>query len=263
MPAIVTDLVDHARPILLLAVASHIEAKAIRSALAVSAPLDQTPQRASSSDDRACPWTLEPIFPNVDLLVSGVGKVNAAAAVAATIEPDRHVGVLSLGIAGILPSATPPAIGDIVVASAMRYPDEGLDTPEGYRSLAQMGFPHGPFDEGMGLTATPTWSRLLHDRLTAALHNIDATSPRVHLGPIATVSTCSGTDGLANQVASRTAAIAEAMEGAAACQVAAWHALRFAEVRVLSNTTGDRSRQQWNMKGSLAMLGRVAAAICL
>lgn len=255
--ALVTDLVDTARPFLLLAVASHLEAKAIRFAVGAPEPA-QSPPRPHVSDT---PWSFERIAPNVDLLVTGVGKVNAAAAVATMLEHHRHAGVLSLGIAGILPSATPPAIGDVVIASAMRYSDEGLDTPDGYRSLSQMGFPHGPFDEGLGLAATPTWSRLLHDGLAAALQHTDATSPHVHLGPIATVSTCSGTDALAQQVASRTSAIAEAMEGAAACQVAAWHALKFAEVRVLSNTTGDRSRQQWDMPRSLAMLGRVASAL--
>jgi futalosine hydrolase len=258
--ALVTDLVDNARPFLLLAVASHLEANAIRSAVGAPVPA-QSPPRPLVSDT---PWSFERIAPNVDLLVTGVGKVNAAAAVATMLEHHRHAGVLSLGIAGILPSAMPPAIGDVVVASSMRYSDEGLDTPDGYRSLSQMGFPHGPFDEGLGLAATPNWSRLLHDRLTALLGDQPAApTPRVHLGPIATVSTCSGTDALAHQVASRTSALAEAMEGAAACQVAAWHALKFAEVRVLSNTTGDRARQQWDMKGSLAMLGRVAAAICL
>lgn len=265
MPALVAELVDCARPYLLLAVASQIEATAIRHALADATSGTETARPASGPTVGPSPWSIERIAPNVDLLVTGVGKVNAAAAVATMLNPGRHAGVLSLGIAGILPhNGAPPSIADVVVASAMRYPDEGLDTPDGYQSLSQMGFPHGPFDEGLGLTATPSWSRLLHERLTAELGaHADASPPRVHLGAIATVSTCSGTDALARQVASRTSAIAEGMEGAAACQVAAWHALNFAEVRVLSNTTGDRARQQWDMKRSLAMLGRVASAICL
>lgn len=265
MPALVAELVDCARPSLLLAVASQIEAAAIRHALADATSGTETARPESGPTVGPSPWSIERIAPNVDLLVTGVGKVNAAAAIATMLDPRRHAGVLSLGIAGILPhDGTPLSIADVVVASAMRYPDEGLDTPDGYCSLARMGFPHGPFDDGLGLTATPTWSRLLHERLTAILgDHADAPPPRVYLAPIATVSTCSGTDALAHQVVARTNAIAEGMEGAAACQVAAWHALNFAEVRVLSNTTGDRTRQQWDMKRSLAMLGRVAAAICV
>lgn len=259
MSTIVSSLVTSRRPVLLVAVASQLEARAIRDAL------DLAPSTAAASGPRVSdtPWILERVGPGVELVVTGVGKVNAAAAVASILEPRRHVGVLSLGIAGILPQADPlPRIGDVVVASAMRYPDEGLETPDGYRSLAQMGFPHGPFDAGLGLAATPDWASTLHQRLGAAMSAIDSVC-QVHLGPIATVSTCSGTDALAQQVCSRTDAIAEAMEGAAVCQVAAWRAMKFAEVRVLSNTTGNRASQQWDMKGALAMLGRVAAAVCL
>ena len=259
MSTIVSSLVTSARPVLLLAVASQLEARAIRERLG----LDPSPAAASGPRVGDTPWILERVGPGVELVVTGVGKVNAAAAVASSLEPHRHVGVLSLGIAGILPQDGPrPVIGDVVVASAMRYPDEGLETPDGYRSLAQLGFPHGPFDGGLGFAATPDWAATLHQRLGAALARNDSAC-RVHLGPIATVSTCSGTDALAQQVYSRTEAIAEAMEGAAVCQVAAWRAMKFAEVRVLSNTTGNRASQQWDMKSALSVLGRVAAAVCL
>jgi futalosine hydrolase len=73
---------------------------------------------------------------------------------------------------------------------------------------------------------------------------------------IATVSTCSGTDAAATEIAHRTGAAAEAMEGAAVGLVAFRHKVAFAEVRVISNTTGDRSRQVWALEESLAELGK-------
>jgi futalosine hydrolase len=62
-------------------------------------------------------------------------------------------------------------------------------------------------------------------------------------------------------VRDRTGAVAEAMEGAAVALVA--HRLRIpmAEVRVVSNTTGSRPRQVWDLKGALARLSDLAAAL--
>lgn len=250
MAAFATTLSTVDRPRVLLAVASNIEAAGVRNALGVAAPQPLHPQVGR------IPWRIEALSPCIDMVVTGVGKVNAAAGVASTLH-DAHAGVISLGIGGIL-QRSGATIGDVVIASAMRYPDEGLETPDGYTPLAAMGFPHGPFDEGLGLIAPGDWVAAVRERLLATLAE---PSVRVHVGPIATVSTCSGTDALAQQVARRTGAVAEAMEGAAACQVAAWHGVKFAEVRVLSNTTGDRLRQQWDIKRALETLARVAAAI--
>lgn len=76
-------------------------------------------------------------------------------------------------------------------------------------------------------------------------------------GPVATVSTCSGLDSLAGQVRARTGALAEAMEGAAVGQVAHRLGIPFGELRVVSNTTGDRPRQVWDLKGALERLAAV------
>jgi futalosine hydrolase len=54
------------------------------------------------------------------------------------------------------------------------------------------------------------------------------------------------------------------MEGAAVALAAVRLGLAFGELRVISNTTGDRARQQWDLKGALARLtdviGRLRAA---
>lgn len=75
-------------------------------------------------------------------------------------------------------------------------------------------------------------------------------------GVIATVSWCSGDDGCAAGVVSRTGAIAEAMEGAA-CAVATQlsdPSIRTGELRVISNTTGNRSKQVWDLDLALKNL---------
>ncbi len=176
---------------------------------------------------------------------SGIGKVNAALAVAHCARELPFHAVVSLGIAGALPGSN-LAIGDTVVADRSVYADEGLQTPTGFVGCAAMGFPLGPFGD-RGIPTEPA--------LLAALSALG------RVGPIATVSTCSGTHAAADAVVLRTGAIAEAMEGAAIGHAAQRHGLAFAEVRVISNTTGDREGQVWDLKGALGVLKSVAAVL--
>ena len=86
--------------------------------------------------------------------------------------------------------------------------------------------------------------------------------PLVHYeGIIATVSTCSGTDLRAEQVAVRTGAEYENMEGAAVGLVAYRLRRRFAEVRIVSNTTGERPRQRWEIVAALDSLSKFSASL--
>lgn len=189
------------------------------------------------------------VVSGVDLVLTGIGKSNAAGAVARVFDAERHIGVLNLGIGGMLPGAEQAgvALGTVVNATASVFADEGIVTEKGFTDCAGMGFPLGDFHG----SAVPTDPRVA-SRIRSTI-NIS--------GRVATVSTCSGTDALALQAAERTGAIVEAMEGAAVGLVC--HRLRvpFAEVRVVSNTTGDRERQQWDMKGAVSKLELVASAL--
>jgi nucleoside phosphorylase len=70
---------------------------------------------------------------------------------------------------------------------------------------------------------------------------------------------------MAHQVRGRTGAIAECMEGAAVAHVGVRLGIATGELRVISNTTGDRSGQRWDLKGALSALekviGRLAASL--
>jgi futalosine hydrolase len=81
----------------------------------------------------------------------------------------------------------------------------------------------------------------------------------LHRGVIATVATCSGTDALAVEVERRTGAIAEAMEGAAVVHAALRLGLPGGEVRVISNSTGDRAKQQWDIARAFAAMHTLGA----
>ncbi|HMN40157.1 MAG TPA: futalosine hydrolase [Phycisphaerales bacterium] len=235
----------------LVVVAAPAEAKAVASGLGCSPP-----ERDREPVDAGDGWRL---------LRSGVGKVNAAGAVTRWLP---HAGpqpiVLNLGVCGSLPHANaPPPLLSVVVASACTYADEGAITPAGFVDTAALGFPmwDGAHSANGHCPAISTDAHL-RQALAGALRSELGSALRV--GPIATVSTCSGTDASATDAAARTGALAEAMEGAAIAHALgprAGVAPGFAEIRVVSNTTGDRDRQTWDLPGSLAVLTRVASLL--
>lgn len=198
---------------------------------------------ASQLEANACGLAVLPLWEpiacadRVDVVLTGVSKASAAGGVATALGP-AHCGVVSLGIGGQLPGAAVPIRACTVAASSV-FADDGIETPRGYQSCAELGFP--ALDQGDEVAGDREWV----GRLIAA----GCTLVRV-----ATVSTCSGTDARAHEVVRRTGAQVEAMEGAAAGLVAVRRGVRFVEVRVVSNTTGDRERQVWDMQGALAGL---------
>ena len=92
---------------------------------------------------------------------------------------------------------------------------------------------------------------------------LDMAGAVFRIGPIATVATCSGTDEAADAIARRTGALAEAMEGAAVVHAARRLRVPALEVRAISNTTGDRDRQVWDLAGGLAALGAAVRELAI
>jgi futalosine hydrolase len=218
-----------ARPLnlTLLAVAAPAEARAVLRALGADEQLAEQH------------WHPHPVSPRFTVLITGIGKANAAAALARALDPERHAAVISVGVAGALPGSN-LQLGAAVAATACLYADEGLQTPAGFQDCAAMGFPLGPW---------PGPSIPVDAALLAQLREVADAA-----GPIATVSTCSGTDALAEQVRRRTGAVAESMEGAAIAHVAARLGVPAGELRIISNTCGDRPAQRWDLPGALARL---------
>jgi len=189
---------------------------------------------------------------DVVVVSAGVGRVNAAVAVARMlVGAPLPRAILSAGVAGVLPSPDPPVIGDTVVGSASTYHEEGIVHEHGFSDVASMGFPllPGTTADGNRLPADP----MLASAVIGAL-------PYATLGPIATVATCSGTDAHAAAVRERTHAVVEAMEGAAVLHTAAIFGVPAIEIRTISNTTGDREHQQWNLDLALDRLRAAAAS---
>ncbi|MGH7133104.1 MAG: futalosine hydrolase [Phycisphaerales bacterium] len=223
----------------LVAVAAPAEARAVLGGLG---------EPKADSGAAESPWRLVTVSDRFDLVVTGVGKANAAGAMARLADPARHGAVLSVGVAGALrKGGIELPLRATVAAEAAAYADEGSATEQGFVDIAAMGF--APVaGGGMTFAADPALVKLLRP-------GVDA------VGVVATVSTCSGTDALAAEIARRTGAVAEEMEGAAVAQTALRLGIPFAEVRVISNTTGDRSKQRWDLKGALERLSDLCARL--
>jgi len=174
----------------------------------------------------------------VTAIVSGIGRTNAAAATTeAILTHGPFDGVICAGIAGALPGSGLD-IGSVVIASTCVYAEEGLLTPTGFVTMDALGFALGDFEGN----AVPVSEAMLE------------AAGGLSIGPIATVATCSGTNSAAAEVVRRTGAVAEAMEGAAVVHAAMRLRVPAIELRAISNTTGDRAHQQWDIQSAFTAL---------
>lgn len=179
------------------------------------------------------PWAGDP-----RTQVLGVGKVAATLALTRRVLEQRPAAVVAFGVAGAYPGG--PAIGEACWVTHDWLVDEGVETPDGFLSLERLRLgARGPFVADAALT----------DALDARL---GGGVPRV-VG--ATVSTCSGTDAraAAYQLACPGVQV-ESMEGAAVGAVCTTLGIPWAQLRVISNRTGDRERGGWDLAGALARL---------
>jgi futalosine hydrolase len=176
------------------------------------------------------------------VVAGGIGRTNAAAATTAAILSDGPFRwIINAGVAGALPRSE-LGVGDIVIANKCVYFEEGLMTQDGFQDMEKMGFCLGNFS-GNDVPVDP-WM-------------LERLSQLGSVAPIATVATCSGSDEQAHAVYERTGCVCEAMEGAAVVHAAGRLGAPGIEIRAISNSTGNRDSQNWDMKLALNNLGQV------
>ncbi|WP_248930999.1 futalosine hydrolase [Paenibacillus hamazuiensis] len=175
-----------------------------------------------------------------DVVAGGVGPASAAASTASALAAGDYRLAISAGIAGGF--AGRADIGSLVVASGIVAADLGAETPEGFRSVDELGFGSARCDVDAELAG----------RLTAALQA--AGLPAV-LGPVLTVSTATGTAATADELAARVpGAAAEAMEGYGVAVAARQRGVPLLEIRAISNRVGPRDRSAWRIGDALQAL---------
>ncbi|WP_204343703.1 futalosine hydrolase [Paenibacillus elgii] len=183
-----------------------------------------------------------------DVVAGGVGPAASAASAAKALAAAEYGMVVSAGIGGGFPGRA--EIGSLVVADAIVAADLGAETPEGFRSVDELGFGSSRIAVDASLAA----------RLTEALQSAGLPA---HTGPVLTVSTVTGTAATASELAARMpGAAAEAMEGFGVAVAARDRGLPALELRAISNAVGPRDREAWRIKEALDAL-EAAGAILL
>ncbi|MEM7153205.1 MAG: futalosine hydrolase [Myxococcota bacterium] len=186
----------------------------------------------------AAPKEGEPFASDPRFSELGVGKVAATVALTRLMLERSPQQVVLFGVAGAHPGG--PEVGQACLVESDWLADEGVATPGGFLSLEDLGLGRrGPFTTSLTLGA---WIRA----------QVGGELPSV-IG--ATVSTCSGSD--ARAASARSAcpeALVETMEGAAVGAVCEAFGVPWAQLRVISNRTGDREAAGWDLPGALTVL---------
>jgi futalosine hydrolase len=175
--------------------------------------------------------------PHVELLVSGVGPVEAAAAVSRALAQSNYDLVISAGIAGALEGAAD--VGDGVVVSEELF-ELDLET----------GTP----------LSLPDAARVV-DRAASDLTLVDRLVERGFQSVRGvTVPRVTATDATAARLAQAGAGI-ESMEGFAVLRSAEIAGVPAIEVRGISNIVCERSRSRWNFAAGAAGAEKVLNAL--
>ncbi len=178
---------------------------------------------------------------------TGMGKANAACAATVLCERLAPGLLINTGCGGAFPGFG-IGVGDIAVADAECFADEGVLTPDGWRGLDVIGI---PLYEGRGervFNRVP----LPPGPARCALEHAAAEGFAAALGPFLTVSTCSGTSRRGEEVLRRFPGICENMEGAAVAHVALIYGVPCLEVRGISNMVVDRDMSRWDLKRAVS-----------
>jgi futalosine hydrolase len=181
--------------------------------------------------------------------LSGIGKANAAHASTVLIRDYSPDLIINFGAGGAYP-ASGLAVGDIMVAEAEIYADEGVLDADGFHGTEYIGIPvlrkgrkkyynEFVFDRRLTERAVRSAGRICRDL---------SGHPEVKSGKFVTVSTCTGTRKRAAELQKKWGAICENMEGAAVAHICAFYKIPLIEIRGVSNIVEDRDTAKWDLE---------------
>lgn len=175
-----------------------------------------------------------------EVKLAGVGPVAAAVRTTTALMSGEYGLVISAGIAGGFEGRA--EIGGIVVSTEIVAADLGVETPEGFSSVDELGF---------------GTSRVSVDKPTAdcVVGVLKSYGIAASYGPIVTVSTATGTAATAERLAERVpGVVAEGMEGYGVAAAAHAKGIPALEIRAISNRVGPRDRSAWRIGDALRSL---------
>jgi len=173
---------------------------------------------------------------DAEVLVCGVGPVEAAARVARALALGRYTTVVNAGIAGSFPGVAPVGTGVVVAHESLELDietGEPLALPHGERTIHRSD-------------SDPSLVAMLVERGVPAVRGI-------------TVARVTATGATAARLAALGAQV-ESMEGFAVLRAAEIAGVPAVEIRGISNIVGDRARSEWNFDAGIAGLRRAMHA---
>lgn len=186
---------------------------------------------------------------DISLTHSGIGKAAAAATTISLLNNCQPEALWLLGCGGAY-LGSGLTIGDIALADAEIFSDEGVDTGKGFRDFSEMGIPMRQ-TSGQFFNTWPV-NQKLHDWAQPLLaEHAEFADITLSSGPFTTVSTCTGTATKAAEIENRTGAICENMEGAAVSLACQQLSVPLLEIRGISNLVEDRDTSRWNLPAGM------------
>ncbi len=180
-------------------------------------------------------------------VATGPGKANGAMRASEAIVRFEPSLLVVCGCAGAFASSS-LRVGDVAIAYGETFADEGVVCPTGFLDLESMDLPLHEVDDGCVYNEIPL--HRIPEHTIERLRRRALDRFRVARGQFATVSTCSGTDARAAEIAARWHPIAESMEGAAIALAGLAHSRAVIEVRGISNHVGNRDRDSWRIEAA-------------
>jgi len=185
---------------------------------------------------------------NIILVISGVGKVNAAHATTFLILKYKPEVIINFGIAGAFPGSG-VSIGDIAIAQREIYADEGIYMTRGFSDMRFIGIPLLKNSNGKALYNELVFNERL---LVSVMNSLQKKGHLVKKGNFITVSTITATKDRADYLRKRFSPICESMEGAAVAHVCLKQGVNnFLEIRGISNFVGPRDKKAWDINAAV------------
>lgn len=194
----------------------------------------------------------------VALCVGGMGKANAAHAATLLFTRYKPHSLIIFGVGGAYPSSG-ATVGDIALASEEIAGDEGVLTRDGFKGADFIGIPLVQTEEERFFNRFPASAPLLRAAREALSRS--TACGNVRAGAFVTLSTCTGTSARLKELERLYHPLCENMEGAAAAQVAALHAVPWIEVRAVSNVVEDRDLKKWDIPRAAQAVQRAVELI--
>ncbi|MDX2480983.1 MAG: futalosine hydrolase [Desulfuromusa sp.] len=168
----------------------------------------------------------------------GIGQVNMTMQLTRLLSEYTPLAVLLCGCGGSYPDSG-LQVGQLALAAKEIFGDLGVATADNFIPLDQLNLPQTP-----QLAPIIQQSFTLNSDLLKWAQEI---FPTVVCGSFVTVNGCSGYPRLSTELQQRTGGICENMEGAAVARVCAEFEVPLLELRGISNPTGTRDPQQWDI----------------